>query len=288
MHNTITQCIKRSLAVSFLCFAFITTADAAGAKPDVLLADVYHDEIDVTQYLVSEKYDGVRAVWNGQTLRTRQGRLIHAPAWFTAGFPEMALDGELWIKRGAFDQVSGIVRTKQPDDKKWRQINYLVFELPNAQGDFSARYSNILHAIKKANIKHLKAVKQFKIKSHQQLNQKLKAIVAAGGEGLMLHRADAFYETGRSSALLKLKPYFDAEATVIAHLPGRGKYTGKMGSLLVELADGVQFKLGTGFTDVQRENPPAIGSVVTFAYQQKTKTGKPRFARFLRIRTPTK
>ena len=196
------------------------------------------------------------------------------------------LDGELWIARDAFDKVSGIVRKQSPDDTDWRKVNYLIFELPNGKGGFSKRYQLLKRIVVKAIVKHLKAVKQFKVLDKAQLKKKMADILALGDDGLMLHRANALYETRRSDVLLKLKPYFDAEAKVIEHLPGKGKYTGKMGSLLMELPNGVQFKLGTGFTDAERANPPAIGSTVTFIYQQKTKIGKPRFARFLRIRKP--
>lgn len=285
-NNAVQQCVKL-LMLTFLIPLFLITPQAVFADtPDVLLAKIYNDDIDVTQYLVSEKYDGVRAIWDGKTLTTRQGNPIAAPQWFTAHFPKSPLDGELWIARDAFDQVSGIVRKQEPVDADWWKVNYLVFELPNGEGVFSKRYQTLKRIIVKANVKHLKAVKQFKVRNKAQLKQKMADVVALGGEGLMLHRANALYETGRSNVLLKLKPYFDAEAKVIEHLPGKGKYTGKMGSLLVELPNGVQFKLGTGFTDAERGNPPAIGSTVTFIYQQKTKTGKPRFARFLRIRTP--
>ena len=100
----------------------------------------------------------------------------------------------------------------------------------------------------------------------------------------MLHRADASYHAGRSADLLKLKPYLDREATVIAHIPGQGRNAGRMGSLLVRDANGQEFRLGTGFTDAQRMNPPAIGTLVTYKYQGLTNKGLPRFASFLRIR----
>lgn len=109
-------------------------------------------------------------------------------------------------------------------------------------------------------------------------------MVKARGEGLMLHLANAEYMTGRSHVLLKLKPYLDAEAKVVGYVAGCGKYQGKMGALLVENTDGIRFKLGTGFSDAERENPPKIGSMVTYTYKGTTKTGKPKFASFLRVR----
>jgi DNA ligase-1 len=286
MNNVMCQRGKQLMVacVSLLLFTMPQHVVASDNDSAVLLAKIYNDDIDVTQYLVSEKFDGVRAIWDGKQLTTRQGNPIAAPAWFIAHFPKSPLDGELWIKRGAFDIVSGIVRKQTPIDADWRQVSYLIFELPNGKGDFSTRYQTLKRIIQDAHVEHLKPVKQCKVRDNKQLKHMMAAIVKAGGEGLMLHRANALYETGRSDALLKLKPFLDDEAVVIAHLPGKGKYQGKMGALLVELPDGIQFKLGTGFTDAQREHPPAIGSTVTFVYQHKTKAGKPRFARFLRVR----
>lgn len=271
----------------FLLFILSISFSALCAKQsasDILLAQVYQSGIDVQQYLVSEKYDGVRAVWDGKLLYTRQGNVINAPAWFTKGLPKMPLDGELWLARGQFDTLSGTVRKDVPIDEEWRDISYLIFELPNAEGTFEVRAKRIVEIIKQANVTHLKAVRQFRVKDEAELKKRLKQVVAQGGEGLMLHRADASYIAGRSDVLLKLKPYFDAEATVVAYTKGKGKYAGKLGALIVQTPEGIRFKLGSGFSDVQRENPPKIGSIVTYSYKDKTKMGKPKFASFLRVR----
>jgi DNA ligase-1 len=131
-------------------------------------------------------------------------------------------------------------------DDEWRGISYLIFELPNAEGDFQTRSKRIVEIVQKANIPHLKAVAQFHVKNEAELKARLKKVVANGGEGLMLHRADALYTTGRSDVLLKLKPLFDAEATVVAHTPGKGKHKSKLGALIVETPEGIRFILGTG------------------------------------------
>ena len=254
------------------------------AAQDILLAQIYQQGIDVTHYLVSEKLDGVRAIWDGKQLKSRKGNVINAPAWFLKDLPNTPLDGELWLSRGKFDALSGAVRKDIPIDAEWEKISYQIFELPNAKGSFKARVKRIAEIVKLANTPYLKAVAQFHVKNEAELNKKLKQVVANGGEGLMLHRADAEYITGRSNVLLKLKLLLDAEATVIAHLPGKGKYLGKLGALLVEAQDGIRFKLGTGFSDEQRDNPPKIGSLVTYTYLDKTKSGKPKFASFLRVR----
>ncbi|TAG45375.1 MAG: DNA ligase [Betaproteobacteria bacterium] len=258
------------------------------APPPIMLANVLRPDIDVTQYLVSEKYDGVRAIWDGKVLRFRSGREVNAPRWFIEKLPKESLDGELWIARGRFDELSGMVRKTEPIDSEWRQIQYMIFELPQPDGapavSFSERVVRMQALVERTNFSALRAVNQYRVKDRAELKRKLDAVVKAGGEGLMLHLADAPYVTGRSDVLLKLKPLLDTEAKVIEHIAGKGKHTGRMGALLLETKDGIRFKLGTGFSDAVRANPPAIGSQVTYVYRDITPNGKPRFASFVRMR----
>ncbi|WP_255658971.1 DNA ligase [Methylophilus sp. Leaf408] len=274
--------IKACIILVFTMWVFPAYATA----PDILLAHIYQQGLDVREYLISEKLDGIRAVWDGKQLVSRQGHPIHAPAWFTKQFPSQALDGELWIARGQFELLSATVRQTVPEDAAWRKVIYYVFELPNAEGSFADRARRLEQLARKVNSPYLKVIKQFHVQDEQSLKRTLDNVVAKHGEGLMLHRADAPYLTGRNHALLKLKPQLDAEAIVIAHVPGKGKYVGKMGALLVEMPDGLQFKLGTGFSDAERANPPPIGSQVTYTYRDITKKGKPKFASFVRVRPP--
>jgi DNA ligase 1 len=273
--------VRRSLLLAFIS-APLTPLFAKTSS--VLLAQAYRGGVDVKQFLISEKFDGVRATWDGQALRTRTGRAIAAPAWFTKSLPTTPLDGELWRGRGKFDALSGAVRKTEPVDAEWKGISYLVFELPDAPGTFETRAKRIVDVVKQANVPHLKAVEHFRLNDEAALDARLKKVIRKRGEGLVLHRADALYVTGRSDVLLKMKPVQDAEATVIAHTAGRGKFWSKLGALEVETPEGVRFKLGTGMTDAQRKNPPAIGSVVTYRYRDVTPAGKPRFASFLRVR----
>ncbi|CAM5225563.1 ATP-dependent DNA ligase [Alishewanella longhuensis] len=100
----------------------------------------------------------------------------------------------------------------------------------------------------------------------------------------MLHHQDARYKTGRSADLLKLKSYQDTEAIVIGYRPGKGKYQGRVGALIVRTPEGKEFAIGSGLTDVLRQTPPEIGTVITYRYNGYTNNGIPRFARFLRVR----
>mgnify|MGYP000900484131 FL=1 len=250
----------------------------------LLLAETEQGQADVALYLVSEKLDGVRAFWDGQALRTRKGHTIQVPSWFVARFPAQPLDGELWMGRGEFERLSGIVRRQTPDDSQWQQVRYLVFELPQSPGTFRQRALALRELTARLALPWLQAVEQWEFGSREALDKKLEQIVRAGGEGLMLHRADAAYVTGRSDVLLKLKAWHDAEATVIGHQPGRGKYAGMLGALRVRTAGGVEFMLGTGLSDADRRQPPPVGTLITFRYRELTARGLPRFASYHRPR----
>ena len=271
---------------ALLLFVFIAVwAGACAAQPPrVMLATEYRPDIRVEDYWVSEKLDGVRGHWDGHALWTRGGGRIAAPAWFVEGWPSVPLDGELWVARGRFDQVSAIVRAGQADDAAWRQVRFMVFDLPTHAGGFEARLARLRRLLDDAGVPWLLPVRQERLADGGALQARLKAVVAAGGEGLMLHHRDARYVAGRSSGLLKLKPWQDAEARVVGYTPGRGKYAGMTGALVVERPDGLRFRLGSGLDDAQRASPPPLGSLVTYRYSGVTGRGVPRFARFLRVR----
>lgn len=257
---------------------------AALAPPAVVLAGIYSEAADPAAYLVSEKLDGVRAIWDGQVLRFRSGKTIAAPEWLLAGLPGQPLDGELWLGRGQFDQLSGIVRREMPDDGEWRQVRYMIFELPEAPGHFSERAASIGKIVREAGVPWLQQIDQSPAVGRKHLQRRLAEVVEGGGEGLMLHRADAPYQTGRGDILLKMKPWQDDEAVVIGQRPGRGRYAGQLGALRVRAADGREFFLGSGLTDALRQNPPAPGTTVTYRYRGLTASGLPRFASFWRLR----
>lgn len=257
------------------------------ALPDApalaLLSDARAD-IDPRGHLVSEKLDGVRAVWDGQRLRFRSGRPVVAPAWFTEALPPVALDGELWGGRGRFDGVSGTVRRAVPDDAGWRALRLRVFDLPGGAGDFASRCAQIGALAHESPSIAWSPVEQFRLPDRAALMTRLDTVVRAGGEGLVLHRADALWAPGRSGALLKLKPLHDAEAQVLAHERGQGRLAELMGSLRVRSTDGTEFRVGTGFSDAERREPPPIGSWITYTHRGLTPAGLPRFASYLRRR----
>lgn len=108
-------------------------------------------------------------------------------------------------------------------------------------------------------------------------------ICGGKGEGVMLKDPKSKYEGRRSFSLLKVKRFEDTEAKVTGYQKGTGRCTGMMGALLVKEKDGTAFKIGSGFDDSQRKNPPKIGSWVTFKFQGRSTNGIPRFPIFLRV-----
>lgn len=248
--------------------------------PSMMLARVYDGHGDVGQFWVSEKLDGVRARWDGRRLISRGNNRFAAPLWFVQNFPEIPMDGELWIGRGQYEAVVSVVTRQMPHDG-WKAVKFMVFDLPAHGGTFTERVKAMEGL---ALTPYFKPIAQFRVPSNKALMEKLDFLVTQGGEGLMLHRQTAVYQSGRSDDLLKLKLFEDAEALVIGYKPGKGRNLGLMGAVQVRMADGKEFYIGSGFTREQRKSPPAIGSLVTYRYQGFTSTGIPRFAVFVRLR----
>jgi DNA ligase-1 len=267
--------------IALLLTSAIALPVAATQTPDVMLANVYRQHEDVTQFWASEKLDGVRARWDGRQLISRGGKTFMAPDWFVRNFPDRPLDGELWMGRGRYEDVVSVVRKQKPHDG-WKNVKFMVFDLPAYGGAFTERVKAMRQL---ATTPYLEVIEQFRVDSNKALMQKLDDIARQSGEGLMLHRQNAFYHSGRSDDLLKVKSFEDAEAVVIGYKPGKGKNTGLMGAIKVRMDNGKAFYIGSGFTQQQRKNPPLIGSLVTYRYQGFTQAGIPRFAVFVRQRS---
>lgn len=253
--------------------------------PAPVLANNYHPGLNLSEYWVSEKYDGVRALWDGQRLISRQGIPIAAPAWFTANWPAVAMDGELWAGRGLFDAVQSAVASGTTQDAQWRQLRYMVFDLPSSAGLWPQRQALLKQLVADVDQAWLQQVPQWQLASQAQLQAQLQQLTAQGAEGLMLRRANAPYRSGRSDDLIKLKTVDDAEAVVVGYVPGRGKYQGMTGALVVQMPCGQQFRLGSGLSNALRAQPPALGSVVSYRHNGWHASGLPRFARFWRVRS---
>ncbi len=277
------------ITTAALSSALPAFAQAGAGKPALMLANVYHPGVTLADYWVSEKYDGVRGFWDGEKLLTRGGERVNAPAWFTAGWPKTPMDGELWAGRGQFPKAVSTVRQQVPDDAAWRGLRFMVFDLPAQPGPFTDRIPALNQIVAGIRQPWVVAAAQYRVAGHAALQAQLKKTIRLGGEGLMLHRGDSTYKGLRNDDLLKVKTHEDAEARVVGHVSGKGKNAGRLGALLVEMpAEGgkpaQRFKLGTGLSDAQRQNPPPVGALVTYRYRGLNDSGIPRFASFMRVR----
>ncbi|HHD64710.1 MAG TPA: DNA ligase [Desulfobulbaceae bacterium] len=253
---------------------------------EIMLPQVYSEGMDVSGWLMSEKLDGVRGYWNGKKLLSKNGNLLHPPAAFLESFPPFALEGELWMGRGKFQQTISIVKKQQPHDG-WRKLRFAIFDVPKAPGGLLQRLHKARDWFGKHPTRFVFVIPQRHVRDAKQLEAELKQVERLGGEGLIVRKPDALYTSGRSQEILKVNTYADREAVVIAHIEGTGRNRGRLGSLLVELPDKIRFRIGTGFSDEQRINPPPIGSIITFKYYGLYSSGRPRFPSFLRVRPDT-
>lgn len=269
------------ISMPYSLYADISTLPLAIRYSDAVKQS---EELDFTFYLISEKLDGIRAYWTGTELLTRKGHKIIAPKWFTVDFPNVALDGELWAGRGGFNKVMNTVLDKTPNDEQWRDISFMVFDLPNSPDVFLKRYYEYSILVNQLGLANLNSVEHFSVSGESELFLMLDKITDESGEGVILRRVGASYQAGRSDALIKLKVHQDKEAVVIGYSQGKGKYVGAVGALIVKNEEGVQFKIGSGLTDKLRKNPPALGSIITYRFNDYTNNRVPKFARYIAVR----
>ena len=262
------------IKIIFLLLPFILFA----SKPNLLLLETYKDQ-NISGWVMSEKLDGIRAYWDGKNLISRGGKIINPPKWFIKNYPPFEVDGELWSKRGDFENISSIVRDKIPSEN-WKQISHYIFEVPNAKGGLFNR----LDKVKPYENDHLKVLEQIFIKDKNDLKEFLKSIENKKGEGVVVRDPNKPYIDKRTSSALKVKSFHDTECKVIGYTKGKGKFENMMGSVICKLPNSIEFKIGSGFSKKERIYPPKIGTIITFKYKEFTKYGKPRFPVYLRVR----
>ncbi|MDX9834953.1 MAG: DNA ligase [Desulfobulbus sp.] len=265
-----------------LCLAVLVTAPAHAGQ--LMLPEVYTKQVEVTGWLMSEKLDGVRAYWDGKHLLSKNGNVFYPPMAFIQGLPPFSVEGEIWGGRGSFEQTVSIVKKQEPHDG-WLKLKMAIFDVPEAPGGFTERIAKAKRWFTAHPSAYAFVIPQTLIKSPVLLGQHLDHVEELGGEGLIIRKPDALYTAGRSTEILKVKKYQTAEAVIIAHLPGKRRNKGRLGALLVEADNGMRFKIGSGFSDAERDSPPPVASVITFKYYGKYQSGIPKFASFLRIRS---
>jgi len=259
----------------FLLILFVSSLFAL--KPNLFLLNRYSDDINVTNWYMSEKLDGVRAYWDGQKLISRGGKVFATPKFFTKDFPKFKLDGELWDKRDNLSNIISIVNQKKPHNG-WSRLTYNIFEVPDSDGNLTKRLSVVKES------RYIKVIKQIQIKSKKDLDSFFKSVIKKKGEGVVVRNGYIVYYIGRTNDALKMKNYIDDECEVVGYNKGQGKNSGLVGSLSCRMKNMQVIKIGSGLSKKERITPPKIGAIITFKYYGLTSKGNPRFPIFLRER----
>lgn len=275
--------LRLTLAALFLLASPVSSI----ANTEMMLPKVYKNQ-EVIDWMWSEKLDGIRGRWTGSEMLTKGGNKINIPTYFLINFPPFPLDGEIWGGRQTFEKTSSIVKTSS-SDKGWDTLQYWIFDAPEKGIAIEDRLEKANKWFDSHPSEYAFIIPQHRLSNKEELAEKLTEIEALGGEGIIVVKRGSMYTNGRSVDILKVKTFEDAEAIVIGYTPGKGKHHGKMGSLIVELAKDrkITFKIGTGFSDAVRENPPPVGAMITFKYTGKYASGKPKFPSFIRVRSLT-
>ncbi|KAI8915619.1 hypothetical protein EDD86DRAFT_196463 [Gorgonomyces haynaldii] len=256
-------------------------------EPGLLLAQKWTETTNVEGFWISEKLDGVRAYYDHELgiFISRLGNVFQVPEFFYKGFPKdiMSLDGELYLGRGQYALTQQVLKVS--DHPKWAEMKFMAFDSPSTPGVFEDRLQAVKDYFANNECPHAHVVEHQLCQSKEHMDELLKHFETLGGEGVMLRKPKSHYVPKRSATLLKVKSFYDAEARVTEHIPGKGKYTGMMGALLCQMASGVSFKVGTGFSDRDRLNPPPIGAIITYRFQEMTPDNAPRFPAFVAVRS---
>jgi len=250
--------------------------------PPVMRVTDWNWSSDMTGWWVSEKFDGCRAWWDGKDLVSRRGNVYGAPDWWKARLPKVPLDGELWLGRGLFPETVGLARGGFPED--WKRMHYMVFDAPCVPGPFEQRLVVLHTELQLVGFDLARPIEQHPIQSASHLMDVLAAVERDNGEGLVLRRPGSLYIEGESADIQRVVRVRTAEAVIVGHTAGVGNRAGGCGALVCRLPDGTEFKVGTGLKTKDVENPPPVGTTITFGYKLLTKDGVPREPRFIRIR----
>jgi len=195
------------------------------SPPNPMRGDFYYDLktkkyiiSDPTGYYVSEKLDGVRAIWDPPYLKTRYNKILPAPQEFLDNFPSnMMLDGELYIKRNYFPQTLSAVRSHST--QVWlTQIKYYVFDIPDSAPLPFETVQKILHT--SIDSPYIIPIQQTEIKSRQHLQEYHHNLIKQGAEGTMLRKPNTPYTPGpqKTINILKYKGILDPETNKVKHV----------------------------------------------------------------------
>lgn len=251
----------------------------------------------VSNWTMSEKYDGQRGIWTGKDFLTRNGQKITAPQWFLdmLSLSTHPIDGELFFGRGKFG-MTGTLRASRVDELAWKKVVYKVFDIPDPSSMLTLRQrlDKLKKTVRMMSVSHshdrfpIEVVEYIDIKNSAHIESFFKEITEAKGEGLILRNPYSLYENSRSTQLLRYKPLHDSEAIIVSYKPGNGKFKGMLGAFNVrDIHTNKEFSISGFVTSIRAsyKTTHPIGTIITYYYTELTCSGKPRYPRYKGKRT---
>lgn len=138
---------------------------------------------------------------------SRNGNRIYFPKYFVENWPNSQFDGELWLERDSFQKLVSITKRQTPDEDAWRNVKYMVFDVPGLNLPFEKRYQRFSNVIDEIQNPHLIYVPHIVCNGMDHLLEELGKVEEKGGEGLMIRNPQSHYEGRRSKTLLKVKTF---------------------------------------------------------------------------------
>jgi len=271
-----------------------------------MTAKEYNDRKKFIKFpiLSQPKLDGVRCIVKADGMWSRNGKpLLSAPHIFEelkpvfAQYSEAIFDGELFTsnKDVDFNTIISCVRktkpTKEDLELSKQYIEFHMYDLPTCVGEdepFEDRYFNlgvIFDAYFHPRIQsQIKLVPTFELISHNNIIKQIGDYLNQGYEGQMLRDPNSLYQNKKSTGLIKHKMFCDEEFTCIGYKEGKGKLSGKIGTLIFEGFESAVNGNHKFLEELWEKRESLIGKQITVKFFEYTTDNIPRFPKVVEIR----
>ena len=256
-----------------------------GSHGTITTASKWESE-DPRGWYISEKLGGIRCLWNGLEMWSKNGTQYNIPDYFVSRLPKSPLDGELYMERGTLSKCMMIVKKKSTDpdyEKEWNNMWFVVYDAPEAPGNFRQRLQALKEYFEKSDGLYIRLHEYRICEGKADAQRELEQIQKEGREGIVLREGNSPYTKGRSKFVLERRSHFEARAEVIEHIKGKSKSGSEIvASLRVRTSDGKEFLINRGITDDIRQHPPAVGSEIIYKFSGELDSGKPKAPVFIK------
>ena len=272
---------------------------------NVMLADKYFEKpqkVKNKEFIITQKLDGCRFILikdeNGQVKYfTRQGQEVEGLVEFENDINKIpnntVIDGELLLNKEGLHSKDLYRETMKESRKKGVKHGLILhaFDILTFT-EFKQGISKTSCKLRKEQLNNLVSLSGFTNivevpiryigKDENMIIKLLDEAIANDEEGVMINLSDAPYECKRTSNILKVKKFQDADLKVLDIIEGTGKNVGKLGAITVQFeVDGKLYTCdcGSGFNDDERSiyyknKELLLGKIVTIGYFEISQNSK--------------